>query len=147
MVGLAALPSAVHAVSGLPFTEDFETIPADADNVPDLALTSPAVPLQWYNRYYNLGPLFGHEEGDLSVAMFAVGEANNRWPDPSVPAKSSVLSVGWAYDSVKTLCALDLDDKWDSSRSYEFSFQWAISDHGSFGKTVNVLAAFESLYK
>lgn len=128
---LLAIPAALQAASALPYSEDFESIPADADNVPNVTLTTPAVPLQWYNRYYNLGSSLGFEDGALSVAMLDTSKGANRWPDPSTPARSSVLSVGWAYEAVKTVCALDLEDKWDSSKTYEFSFQWAISNHGS----------------
>ena len=56
---LLVIPAALHATSALPFTEDFETIPADADNVPNVALSSPAPILQWYNHYNNAGSHIG----------------------------------------------------------------------------------------
>ena len=73
----------------------------------------------------------GAEEGDLSVGVFSTDKAANRWPEESSPARSSVLSVGWAYESVKSIITLDLEDKWDSSKDYQLTFQWAIADHGT----------------
>ena len=126
-----ALGLSAAARGDILFSDDFETIPAPADNVPNVVLTAPAPILEWYNHYNNAGWQVGAEEGDLSVAMFPVDHNNNRWPDPSSPDKSAVLSVGWAYESVQTIITLDLDQKWDSTKDYRLSFQWALADHGS----------------
>lgn len=119
------------AADTLLFSDDFESIPAAADNVPNVVLSAPAPILQWYNHFNNSGWQLGAGEGDLSVAMFPVRHNSNRWPDPSTPTKSSILSVGWAYESVQAIITLDLDQKWDSTKNYRLSFPWSLSDHGS----------------
>lgn len=127
LAGFLGLHSAVMGSVPVSFTDDFEAIPvADGDNVPEVALFAYAPLNTWYLRY-GISGADGHEDGDLSAAMFDVGAGANRWPEP----KSSVFSVGYAYESVKSLITLDLDSKWDASKAYEFTFQWVVEDHGT----------------
>lgn len=122
----------VATADTLLFSDDFETIPSGpAENVPNVALTTPAPLLQWYNRFNNSFLQRGFEEGDLSAVLLSSDAGNNRWPADSTPPKSSIFSVGWAYEAVQSIVTLDLDKKWDSNKTYRLSFQWALSNHGT----------------